>query len=184
MWAPCLTALQHVCSSQRSERTLGFISLKAQRSNVPPGFLRMTYQREAALALFRRGHTYTPSVLVVLKTQNYLTAVWRVYRRKTFSWQKPLPASLASLFPATVLHLKWRQSDSCVCYFSSNISSRLHSTSAAQGKAVDHLAAIVNKHKGRRLWSQKTSLSSLCLCGLQPRQRWQVCALKWEAITW
>lgn len=40
--------------------------------------------------------TCAPSVLVVLKTQNYVTAVWRGYRRKTFSWQKP-PACFSCL---------------------------------------------------------------------------------------
>lgn len=42
------------------------------------------------------ARTYTPSVLLVL--ENYVTAVWRGYRRKMFSWQKPLPGSLASFF--------------------------------------------------------------------------------------
>lgn len=136
MRVQCLTALQHVCSSHRSERTLGFISLKAQRSNVPPGFLRMTYQREAPLALFWCTHIRSLHSACTQDFENYVTAVWRGYSRKTFSWQKLLPGSLASFFyPATVLHLKWRQCDSCVLFFIKHfISAPRHICSAGKSR--------------------------------------------------
>lgn len=43
------------------------------------------------------AHTLPPFCLCS-RLENYVTAVWRGYWRKTFSWQKPLPGSLASFF--------------------------------------------------------------------------------------
>lgn len=77
--------------------------------------------------------------LLAVEARNYVTPVWRGERR-----------FLGSVPCFVVFSFLCRQRDSCVCYFSSNISSWLHGTSAAWGEAVDHLDAVVNKHKRRR----------------------------------